>query len=179
MALASHHAADGEKGRSAEAEFVSAEESREDYVAARFESAVNAQTDAAAKAGAQKRVVSIAQTDFPRKAKILCGGERRCAGAPGESTNRSDVRAGFRDTRGDDSDTRSGNEFDADARTRVDSAQIVNQMREVVEAIDVVMRRRRNQRHSRRSMAESRDIRRNLCCRNLAAFARFCALPLF
>ena len=86
----------------------------------------------------------VAEADFPRKAGILDRRERRCARAAVEAADRDDVRACFCNARSDDSHSRAGNELHADARARIHGTQIVNQLREVFDAVNIVMRRRRN-----------------------------------
>jgi len=71
-----------------------------------------------------------------------------------------DIRSGLGNARSDHTDAGAGDELDADARLRIDSAQIVNELREVFDAVNVVVRRRRNQRECRRGVANARDIPR-------------------
>ena len=77
----------------------------------------------------------------------------------------------LRDTRRDRADTRARDQLHADRRGRVDLLQVVDQLREVFDRIDVVMRRRRNQRHARRRVTQTRDQIGDLRPRQLPAFA--------
>ena len=100
----------------------------------------------------------FAQSDFPRKPRVLDGSQWRRAGAAIVPANGDDVSAGFRDSRGNDAHARARNEFHADARPRIHRAQIVNQLRQVFDAVNVVMRRRRNQRRSRSCVSNARNV---------------------
>src|SRR4029077_3169726 len=101
-----------------------------------------AQPHAAAISRSQQGVVSLAQTDFPREAGIFDRGERGSAGAAVESGYRDHIRARFGDTSGDDSHAGAGYKLDSNSRERIHGAQIVNQLREVFDAVDVVVWRR-------------------------------------
>ena len=179
VALAGHDAADGEKRGGAEAVLIGAEKSGDDDVAAEFEAAVGAQAHAAAKAGEQKRFVRFAQANFPGQAGIFDRSERRRAGAALEARDGDDVRAGFRDSGGDDSDTRAGDEFHADARGGIDGAQIVNELGQIFDAVNVVVRRRRNQGHAGDGVAYASDEGCDFQGGELAAFAGFRTLRHF
>ena len=51
-----------------------------------------------------------------------------------------------------------GDELDADARARVGALEIVDELRQVLDGVDVVVRRRRDQAHARRRVTCARDI---------------------
>ena len=64
-----------------------------------------------------------------------------------------------------------GDEFDADPRVRVGVFEVKDQLRQVFNRINVVVRRRRNQRHARRRVAGAGDDLIDLVAGKLAAFA--------
>ena len=113
----------------------------------------------------------FAQTDFPRQASVLDGSERRRACAAIMSADGNDVGTGLCHSSGDDADPRSRNKFHSDAGTRVHRAQIVNQLRQIFDAVDIVMRRRRNQRRARHGMPNARDVRSNFARGKLTTLA--------
>src|ERR1043165_4207335 len=82
----------------------------------------------------------------------------------------------FGHTRGDLADADFGDELDADARARVRAFQVIDELRQVFDGIDVVMRRRRDETDARRRMAHPGDLWIDLVARKLAAFAWFRAL---
>src|SRR5258708_10081899 len=90
-----------------------------------------------------------------------------------------DIRAGFGNARGDQTDAGAGDELHADARLRIDSTQIVNELREIFDAVNVVVRRRRNQRSAGRGVANARDILGDFARGKLPAFAGLGALRHF
>ena len=113
----------------------------------------------------------FAQTNFPRKTGVLDGSQRRRASAAVVAADGDDVRACFGDAGGDDADSSTGDEFHADARTGIHGAQVVNQLREVFDAVYVVVRRRRNQRCAGRSVPDARNVFADFLRGQLAAFA--------
>ncbi len=89
------------------------------------------------------------------------------------------VRAGFRHARGNDAYAGAGNKFHSYTRLRDYGTQIVDKLRQIFDAVDIVMRRRRNQRRARRGVTNPRDILGNLARGKLATFAGFGTLAPF
>src|SRR5262249_52883874 len=109
----------------------------------KFQASVHAEKEARTEASANQCVVCFAQTDFPGKTCIFDGCERRRPRATVMPAYRNDVRPSFCNSYGNDAHTCAGNELHTDARSRIYSAQIVNQLGEVFDAVNVMMRRRR------------------------------------
>src|SRR3546814_13307465 len=61
------------------------------------------------------------------------------------------------DPRRDGADPRRADELDADARLRIDLLEVVDELREILDRIDVVMWRRRDKHHARRRLAQAGD----------------------
>ena len=179
MALPRHHASDCQQRRCAEAEFVGAQNCRENNVPGEFQASVHTEREPRTEAGANQRVMGLAQPDFPRKPGILDRSERRRTRAAVVPAYGNDVGAGFCDPGGNDAHAGSGNQFHADARLRVHGAQIVNQLRQIFDAVNVVMRWRRNQRRSGRRMPDARNVLTDFLSRQLPALARLRSLRHF
>ncbi len=120
--------------------------------------------------------MSFAQADFPRQTSIFDGSERRRARASIVTADRDNVRTSFGHARGDDSNASSGDELDADARAGIDGPQVVDELGEVLDAVNVVMRRRRNERRAGSRMANSCDIFGDFAGGELTAFTWLGAL---
>src|SRR5579871_4418918 len=97
--------------------------------------------------------------------------QRRRAGAAVVAADQHHVGLRFRNSRGDRADADFGDQLHADARAIVGVLQIVDQLREVLDRIDVVMRRRRNQPDARHRVANLRDEVVDLVPGKLAPFA--------
>src|SRR5262249_23107230 len=74
--------------------------------------------------------------------------------------------------RGDGADADLGHQLHADARLVVAVLQVVNQLLQVLDRVDVVVRRRGDQADTRRRVAHLGDPRVDLVARQLAALAR-------
>ena len=81
------------------------------------------------------------------------------------------VGLGFGDARSYGADTDFRHQLDADRRLRIRVLQIVNQLREVFDRIDVVMRGRRDQADARHRVPQIADVFGHFVTRQLAAFA--------
>src|SRR6266566_3415147 len=123
--------------------------------------------------------MSFAQPNFPRKTGVLDRGQRRRTGTTVVAADGDDIRARFGNAGGNDADARTGNEFYADARARIHGAQVMDQLRQVFDAVNVVMRRRRNQRRARGGVPDSRDVFADFLRGQLAALTRFRTLRHF
>ncbi|GAC1615572.1 MAG: hypothetical protein NVS9B12_15760 [Vulcanimicrobiaceae bacterium] len=77
----------------------------------------------------------------------------------------------FGDARSDGSDARFGDEFDADAGLRVGVFQIVDQLGQVFDGVNIVMRRRRNQPDAGSRVTHARNLRIDLVAGQLTTFA--------
>jgi len=106
------------------------------------ETAVDLDHDAAAQPLAHQRLVGFGKPDFPWGARVLDRGEGRGAGAALEACNGDVVGARLRDARGHRADADFGNQLDRDLTVRIDVLEVVDQLRQILDRIDVVMRRR-------------------------------------
>ena len=86
------------------------------------------------------------------------------------------VGLGLRHTRRNRADAGARHEFYADRRLRIDLLEVVDQLRQVFDRIDVVVRRRTDERHTRRRMPQLGDQGRHLEARQLSALAGFSTL---
>ena len=90
--------------------------------------------------------------------------------------NQDDIGVGLGDASRDRADARARDELDADLGARVDLLEVVDELGQVLDAVDVVMRRRGDEGNARRAAALFGDHRGNLVARDLATFARLGAL---
>ena len=113
-------------------------------------SAVGLQHDAAAQIVQHQRLVRFGHAELPRQAGVLDARQRRRAGAAGIAGDQDVVRVRLRHAGGDRADADFGHELDADPRGRVRVLQVVDQLRQILDRIDVVVRRRADQADTRR-----------------------------
>jgi hypothetical protein len=132
--------------------------------------------DAAAQLVQHQGLLGFGKTELPRRAGVLDRRPWRRA--------RATIMAGYGHVIGfrlghtgcNRAHAILGNQFDADGSAGVRVLQVMNQLREIFDRIDIVMRWRRNQADSGNREAQLRDVFGNLVPRQLPAFTRLGAL---
>src|SRR6266516_2014428 len=99
---------------------------------------------AAAEPLAHQGLVGFGKADFPGGAGVLDRGEGGGTGAALEACDGDVVGARFRDTGGDRADADFGDQLHRYQSVRTDVLEIVDQLRQILDRIDVVMRWRRD-----------------------------------
>ena len=95
---------------------------------------------------------------------------------PSWPRDQHDVGVRLGDAGGDRADADLGDQLHVDARARVGVLQVVDQLRQILDRVDVVVRRRRDQADARRRVADLGDPRVDLVAGQLAALAGLGAL---
>ncbi len=165
MAFAHHDATTGHQWRRSKAEFVGTQQGPDHHVAAGLHLAVGLHPDPRAQAVEHQRLLRFGKPEFPRCAGVLDRGPRRRARAAIVTGNHHMIGLGLGDARGNRADPDLGDQLDADVRTRVHVFQIVDQLRQVLDRVDVVVRRWRNQTDARHRMAQVADVLADLAAR--------------
>ena len=163
VALAHHDAAHGDQRRRGETEFFGAEQRGDHHIAPGLQFAVGLHANTAAQIVEQQNLLRLRQPEFPGNAGVLDGTQRRCARAAAVAADQHDIGMRFGDAGGDRAHADFGYQLDRNACLRIDVLQVVNQLRQILDGIDVVMRRRRNQADARRSSAAAAQSLRPLC----------------
>ncbi len=160
-----------DEDRGAEGELVGAEQRGDQNVLRGGKAAIGAQTDASAHAVGHEDLLRLGEAELPRVARVLDAGERGGAGAAGVAGDDDEVGVGLGDARGDRADAAAGDQLDADGGARVDALEVVDELGEVFDGVDVVMRRRRDERDAGLRVTQTRDEAGDLVAGELAAFA--------
>ena len=145
MAHAHHDAAERDQRRSGKPEFLGAQQRGNDNVAAGLELAVGFDIHAAAEIVEHERLLRFRQAEFPRRARVLDARERRRARASVVTADENHIGMRFRHARGNGADADFADEFHADAGALIGVLQVVDQFREVLNRINIMVRRRRDQ----------------------------------
>jgi hypothetical protein len=169
-------AAQRDHGRGAEAEALGADDRRLDHVEPGLQAAVGLQAHAMAQLVGAQRLMRLGEPQFPGRAGVLDRGQRTRAGAAIVAADRDQIGVGLGDARRHRADAGLGHELDRHQRARIDLLQIEDQLREILDRVDVVVRRRRNQSDARAREAQARDHLVDLVPRQLAALAGLRAL---
>ena len=104
-----------------------------------------------------QRLMGLGEPRLPRQPRVLHRGERGGAGAAVEAGDDHHVGVRLGDARGNRADSRLGDELHRDARGGVGALEVVDELRKVLDGVDVVVRRRRNERGARLRVAEAGD----------------------
>ena len=162
MAYAHHDAAHRDEWRGGETELLCAEQGGNGDVAAGFELAIGLHDDAGAKVIKDESLVGLGEAKFPRYAGVFDTGLRGSAGAAIVTADEDDIRMGFSDAGGDGADADFSHKFDADASVMVCVFEVVDQLGQILDGINIVVRRRRYQSHSRCRKSDLGNGRENL-----------------
>ena len=173
VTLTRHIAAERDEAGGAKAKFFRAKHSANHHIASGFEATIDAHFHTPAQSIVQQHLLRLRQPELPGNTGMLDGLHGRGSGAAIMTANEDIVGVGFSDARRDSADAKTGNQLDADTRLWVDLAQVIDQLGQVFDAIDVVMRRRRDERHARGGMAQFGDKGRDLAGGQLPTLARF------
>ena len=137
-----HDAARHDQRGGGEAELLGAEQRGDDDVAAGLHLAVGLHDDAVAQAVEQQRLLGLGQAELPRGAGVLERGERAGAGAAVVAGDEHHVGLGLRHAGGHRAHADLGHQLHVDAGRRVGVLQVVDELLEVLDRVDVVVRRR-------------------------------------
>ena len=176
VAFAHHDAAHGDQRHGGEAELFGAQQRGNHHVAARLQLAVGLHFDAAAQIVQQQHLLGFGQAQFPRQSGVLDGAQGRSAGASAVAGDEHHVGMRLADAGGHRAHAHLGDQFHRDARLGIDVLQVVDQLRQVFDGINVMVRRRRDQGHAGNRVTHPGDDLIHLVPRQLAALAGLCAL---
>ncbi len=141
MAFAHHDAAFYHQRCGGKAEFVGAQERANGHVATGFHLAVGLHANAAAQVVQHQCLLGFGQAQFPGRARVLDGRDGRGARAAIVAGNHHMVGLGFGHTGRDRAHTHFRHQLDRDGGARIDVFQVVNQLRQVFDGVNVVVRR--------------------------------------
>ena len=138
--------------------------------------AVGPDLDPVADAGLHQRLVHRAGADVGGQADVAKRVLARRAGTSLEAGEGDDVGAGLGDPEPDRADVRHHRDLDRDANVGVDRLQLVDQLGEILDRVEVVVVRGRDQVGSRRRVSRRRDLLGDLLARQVATLAGLRAL---
>mmetsp|Transcript_60244 Transcript_60244/g.196909 ORF Transcript_60244/g.196909 Transcript_60244/m.196909 type:complete len:370 (+) Transcript_60244:3027-4136(+) len=171
MALPHHDAAQDDERRGGHCNLLRTQERGHDDVAARSDLPVRLHSDPVAQAVEHQRLVRLGHADLPRETAVLDGGPLGGAGAPGHARDRQVVGLALDNTRGDDPNADTSHQLHGDAGSRVSILEVANELRNILDRVHVVVRRRGDQANAGRGIAHLRDLADDLVAGQLASFA--------
>src|SRR5690606_10695858 len=123
-----------------------------------------------------ERLLRLGEAELPRRARVLQRVQRARARAAVVARHEDHVAQRLRDARGGRADARLADELRVDPRARVRPLEVEDELPDILDRVDVVVRRRRDEPDARRRVARARDPRVHLARRQLTALARLGAL---
>ena len=169
VADAHHDAARHDERGGGEAELLGAEQGGDDDVTTRLQLAIGLHDDAVAQPVEQQRLLRLGEAELPRAAGVLERRQRAGARAAVVAGDQHDVCFRLADSGRNGADSDLGDELDVHARRRVGVLEIVDQLLEILDRVDVVVRRRADQADARRRVPGLGDPRIHLVTGELAA----------
>ena len=142
MANTHHDAAQRHERSGGEAKFLGPEQRGHGDIATGFQLAVRLDINAAAQIIQHERLVRFGEAEFPRAACVFDRGERRGARAAVMTADKHHVCVRLRDARSDRAHPDFRHQLHADARVAVGVLKVVNQLRQIFDGINIMMRRR-------------------------------------
>ena len=162
VALAHHDAALHHQGGGGKAELIGTEQGADGHVTAGLHLAIGLHTNPATQSVQHEGLLGFGQADFPGATAMLDGRPGRCTGTTVMARNNYMVSLALGHTGCNRAYTNFRHQFHADSGVRCHVLQVVNQLGQVFDRINVVVRRWRDQPHARHRMAESAYVFGNL-----------------
>ena len=158
-----HHDAahDHERSRG-EAVLLRPEQGGDHDVAAGLHLAVGLDDDPVAQLVEHQGLLGLGQAELPRYAGVLDRRQRAGARAAVVSADQNDVAVSLRHARGHRAYADLGHQLDADPSPRIAVLEVEDELGQVLDRVDVVVRRRADQRDARRGEADLGDPRPDL-----------------
>ena len=176
MAHAHHDAAGHHQRRRGETELLRPQQRRDHHIAPGLQTAVDLHPHLGTQPIEPERLLHLGQPELPRLAGVFEGGERSRSGPAVVPRDDDDVGVRLGHSGRDGSDTGLGHQLHGYLRGGIGAAQVVDQLLQVLDGVDVVVRWRRDQPDARRGVPGRRDPRVDLVARKLPALTGFRAL---
>ena len=142
LALPHHDAAHRDQGRRADPVFFGPHHRRHHHVTARPQTAICPQRHPFAQVVHRQNLMRLGQPHFPRQPSILDTRRRRRPRAPVVTRDQDHIRLGLRHPRRNRAHARRRHQLHRHLGARVDLLQVIDQLRQILDGIDVMVRRR-------------------------------------
>ena len=176
MAFAHHDAAHGDQRSRGKSELFRSQHRGNGHVPAGLQFPIHLHAHTAAQIVHHQHLLRFGKPQFPGDACVTYGADRRRAGPAIVTADQNHVGMGLGHSRSHGPHAYFGDELHRNARPRIGVLQVVDELRQVFDGIDVVVRRRRNQPHAWNRMTHASDEFVHLVAGQLAAFAGLRAL---
>ena len=179
MAFPHHDAAFHDEGRGGHAPFFCTEQGGDGDVTTGLHLPVSLHGHSASQPVADKGLMGFRQSEFPGKSGMPDRADRRGARTTVVSGDQDDIGFCLGHPGGDRPHPGLGHQFYADAGLAVGILQIEDQLRQIFDGIDIMVRGRGYESHARRGMTYASDPVIHLMAGQLSAFSGFGTLCHF
>ncbi|TFA98676.1 hypothetical protein CCMA1212_009587 [Trichoderma ghanense] len=176
MAFAHHDAAHGDQGSSSETPLLSTEQAGNSNISASSKLTVSLHHDTASQVVENQSLVSLGKTQLPGETSVLDTSPSGGTGTTVVARDEDVVSLGLGHARGDNADTDLRHKLDRHARARARALEVVNQLLEILNGVDVVVRRGRDETDAGSRVSSASNGLGDLVARQLATLARLGAL---
>ncbi|CAF3597842.1 unnamed protein product [Fusarium graminearum] len=149
VTLSHKDAAHGNKRSSGKAPFLGTKQTSKGNITTSLELSISLDNDTTTKIVQDQGLMSLSQTQLPRKTSILDASPSRSTGTTIVTRDQDVVGLRLGDTRGDDTDTNLRDKLDRDSRSGAGALQIVDQLLEILDGVNIVVRRGRDKTDTR------------------------------
>ena len=171
VALPRHVAANRDQYRCTERKLIRPQQSGNQHILRRGQATIGPQTHPAPHAILHQHLLGLGQPKLPRIARVLDARKRSRTGPARISGNHDEVRVGLRHARGHRPHAALRDQLHPNRSPRIDTLQVVDQLRQVFDRINIVMRRRRDQRHAGLSVTKPCNQATYLVARKLTSLS--------
>ena len=139
-----HHAALGHQQGGAKAELLCAQHTADSHIPAGQQLGVALNAHAGAQTVQDQGLMGLGDAQLPRQTGVLDGGAGCSTGAAVIAGHQNDLCAAFGNTGGNGADTGLADQLDVDVSVAVGVLQIVDQFCQILDGVDIVVRRGRD-----------------------------------
>mmetsp|Transcript_100539 Transcript_100539/g.288012 ORF Transcript_100539/g.288012 Transcript_100539/m.288012 type:complete len:1151 (+) Transcript_100539:506-3958(+) len=176
VALSHHDTAEGDQRGGGERHLLRAEQGGDHHVAPVLDLSVRLQAHARAEVVEDEGLLGLGHSELPRETAPLQAGPRRGAGAAVVARHHDVVGLGLDRAGSDDADADLRDELDRDLARGLGALEVVDELGEILDRVDVVVRRRRDQADTGGRAAALANVRSNFEAWELAALSWLGAL---
>ena len=160
----------------AKAEFLSAQHTADGHITAGEQFGIALNADAGAQAVQNQGLVGLGDAQLPGQARVLDGGTGCRTGAAVVAGNQNDLCAALGDAGGNGANTCLADQLDVDVGVAVGVLQVIDELGQILDGVDVVVGRGRDEAHAGGAVAGLGDPGVHLGTGQVAALAGLCTL---
>ena len=171
-----HDAAHGHKGRRGKAEFLRAQDGRDGHIPSAHQLAVRLNAHPLAQSVFNQSLLGFRKAQLPGKSRVVDGASGSGSRSSVIAGDQDDLGARLGDACRNRSHALFTHQLYGNPRFVIGVFQVVNELGQILDGVNVMVRRRGNQAHAGRGMAGFRDPRVHLSAGQMAALSGLCSL---